>query len=172
MIENVIVTHLERALSRNWLRTNKINHRISIVGSTDILFVLAHQERYHIPSRMFVFDDVTQEYEDSTIVCPTEKDIQDILAYLKMLTEAAGKINLVIHCHAGISRSTAVAAMLFRMMYGDDQKAIEKLFEIRSCAHPNGLMLHYADKLMNWNLLKVLGSQARYDKPINTAWGG
>ena len=51
------------------------------------------------------FDDVESDYPDDHLFAATPSDIQHALAFAREI----GDEPLLIHCHAGISRSTAVA---------------------------------------------------------------
>jgi predicted protein tyrosine phosphatase len=63
---------------------------------------------------------------------------------------ARREAHLLIHCHAGISRSTA--AMTALLMQADPEETEERIFErlvaIRPKAWPNSLMIGFADDLL------------------------
>jgi predicted protein tyrosine phosphatase len=73
--------------------------------------------------------------------------------------EEAG--HLLVHCHAGISRSTAAMAMLLAQVYpGEDEDRIfDRLTGIRPQAWPNSRMIGFADQLLarNGRLNAALG---------------
>jgi predicted protein tyrosine phosphatase len=54
---------------------------------------------------------------------------------------------MLIHCHMGISRSTAAAVALLLQAHpeADEETVLARLAEIRPAAWPNSLMLDYAD---------------------------
>jgi predicted protein tyrosine phosphatase len=57
---------------------------------------------------------------------------------------------VLIHCWAGISRSTAAAFLLICMHRpGDEYSAFQFLKALRPQAQPNRLIVKYADKLLN-----------------------
>lgn len=57
---------------------------------------------------------------------------------------------LLVHCHAGISRSSAIglAILAARMEAGDEQLAVEELFRIRPEAVPNLKIIRLADQIL------------------------
>lgn len=89
------------------------------------------------------FDDVVRDGED--VVAPGEDHVADILALGETL-EADGAHHVLIHCHAGISRSTATAVILMvRDNPGREADAFAHIAEIRPRAWPNARMLAFAD---------------------------
>jgi len=54
---------------------------------------------------------------------------------------------MLIHCHMGISRSTAAAAALLLQAHPDanDEIVLARIAEIRPQAWPNSLMIEFAD---------------------------
>jgi predicted protein tyrosine phosphatase len=84
-------------------------------------------------------------------VLPEPDDVAEILSFGRALEEdAAGREqgHLLVHCHAGISRSTAAMTMLLAQTYpGEDEESIiERLVAIRPQAWPNGRMIGFADE--------------------------
>ncbi|MBR7540181.1 dual specificity protein phosphatase family protein, partial [Mycobacterium tuberculosis] len=61
--------------------------------------------------------------------------------------------HLLIHCHMGISRSTAAMLSLLAQTYPDESEVrlFERLRQIRPQAWPNSLMIQYADDLLGRN---------------------
>lgn len=56
---------------------------------------------------------------------------------------------LLIHCWAGVSRSTAAAYLLLcQHMHGDECSAFELLKTIRPSAQPNRLIVKFGDRLL------------------------
>ena len=84
--------------------------------------------------------------EESELVhAPSTAHLKEILLF----AEETGKAPLLIHCWAGVSRSTAVALVLLvqgmhREGYSEGrilEEAVETLLSIRPCAAPNPLIL-------------------------------
>jgi predicted protein tyrosine phosphatase len=87
------------------------------------------------------------------IELPQVRHVEEILAFGSAFQRdlAARRVaHLLIHCHAGISRSTA--AMTTLLMQADPEETEERIFErlvaIRPKAWPNSLMIGFADDLL------------------------
>jgi predicted protein tyrosine phosphatase len=87
------------------------------------------------------------------IELPQARHVEEILAFGNTFQRdlaARREAHLLIHCHAGISRSTA--AMTALLMQADPEETEERIFErlvaIRPKAWPNSLMIGFADNLL------------------------
>jgi predicted protein tyrosine phosphatase len=87
------------------------------------------------------------------IELPQARHVEEILAFGNTFQRdlaARREAHLLIHCHAGISRSTA--AMTALLMQADPEETEERIFErlvaIRPKAWPNSLMIGFADDLL------------------------
>jgi predicted protein tyrosine phosphatase len=58
--------------------------------------------------------------------------------------------HLLVHCHAGVSRSTAAVSMLLAQANAhlDEDEVFVRLIMLRPKAWPNALMIAFADKLL------------------------
>jgi predicted protein tyrosine phosphatase len=74
---------------------------------------------------------------------PNEHTIDEILYFSSLLTE---EDDVLIHCWAGKSRSTAAALIILYDKLKDVDKAKEILLKIRPQAAPNRLICSLADK--------------------------
>lgn len=103
--------------------------------------------RYGPHSRVvYRFHDIAEAREDLT--APLERDIETILALGERLRGEAVE-HLLIHCHAGVSRSTATAAILMAQHNpGREREVFERLTGIRPCSWPNKRMVIMADRLL------------------------
>ena len=84
-------------------------------------------------------------------ILPEPEDVAQILAFGRALEEdAAGRTegHLLIHCHAGISRSTAAMTMLLAQASPDtgEEAIVERLTAIRPQSWPNLRMTAFADE--------------------------
>lgn len=80
---------------------------------------------------------------------PSADTVQSILDF-GASAEGAEISHLLIHCHAGISRSTATAVILMvQNNPGREAEAFERLFEVRPRSWPNSLMIHLADRMLD-----------------------
>ena len=92
------------------------------------------------------FDDVVAARVG--VVAPGLPDVSAIVALGETL-EREGAEHVLIHCHAGISRSTATAVILLaRGNPGREAEAFEAVAGIRPRSWPNALMLQIADDLL------------------------
>lgn len=90
------------------------------------------------------FDDVVQTEAGS--VTPADEHIRALIAFD---AEAAADERLVIHCAAGISRSTAALAILLCARHRDREDEIfAAIREIRPRAWPNARMVEIGDRLL------------------------
>jgi predicted protein tyrosine phosphatase len=79
------------------------------------------------------------------MVLPQRADVEEILAFGRGLGDDLG--HLLIHCHAGISRSTAAMTMILAQAFAneDERAIVDRLLRTRPQAWPNSLMIGYAD---------------------------
>ena len=92
------------------------------------------------------FDDVL--FETAGLQAPQDADVEALLAIGEEL-EAGDVRHLLIHCHAGVSRSTAAAALLMAQHNpGRESDAFLALLDLRPQAWPNTRMVEIADRLL------------------------
>jgi predicted protein tyrosine phosphatase len=120
-------------------------------GVTHVLSIL--DPGWPDPAAFRTFDAharVTFRFHDAIepgpgIVLPRKSDVEAILAFGR---EAGGERHLLIHCHAGISRSTAAMLMILAEAHPQETEGavVERLLSIRPQAWPNSLMVGFADE--------------------------
>jgi predicted protein tyrosine phosphatase len=78
---------------------------------------------------------------------PAQADVISCLEYARDIPENA---HLLIHCMAGISRSTATAMAVISDFYGpgSERDAALSVQELRPIANPNRLILQLADEIL------------------------
>jgi len=93
------------------------------------------------------------------IVLPTRSHVETILAFGRELGADLG--HLLIHCHAGISRSTAAMTMILAQAFPRDGEdaIVDRLVGIRPQAWPNSRMIGFADE--------ALGREGRLRAAVN-----
>jgi predicted protein tyrosine phosphatase len=74
--------------------------------------------------------------------------INDVKRALDFVAKLDPDDVLVIHCHAGISRSAAIAFLVAAREFGDAKAALESLVAIRRLALPNLLIAAHGSKLL------------------------
>jgi predicted protein tyrosine phosphatase len=92
------------------------------------------------------FDDTVEHRAGFTP--PAERDVRKILALgEELLAEKADQ--LLIHCHAGVSRSTATAVILMAQNNaGREADVFGELAQVRPRSWPNSLMIGIADTIL------------------------
>lgn len=99
-----------------------------------------------IPNRsMFWFDDVHADGSNP----PTERHIQHIIDLIKEKELDSIHKRVLVHCRAGISRSTATAIALLIMRGHSISSAFETIHIQRPMMWPNDLMIQHFDKLLD-----------------------
>jgi predicted protein tyrosine phosphatase len=81
----------------------------------------------------------------------TEPSVPDVQAILELGRELQAEPvdRLLVHCHAGVSRSTATAIILMvQHNPGREAEAFAELRRLRPRSWPNGLMIGIADHLL------------------------
>jgi predicted protein tyrosine phosphatase len=81
------------------------------------------------------------------IILPEVADVEAILGFGRDIGDDLG--HLLIHCHAGISRSQAAAAILMcQHAPGQEEAAFLRLLDLRKHGWPNTRMVEFADQLL------------------------
>lgn len=130
-----------------------ISHVLSLVDpncAEEELDAFANYPKGHYRLELRLEDVIDQRAARS--LPPEEIHIKDILNFGRLVREQQGT-HVLIHCHAGKSRSTAATAMILAdtLPPGDEDKAFAALRQIRHPTWPNSLMIDMADALMNRN---------------------
>src|SRR6202012_1690941 len=106
----------------------------------------ALEEFYGIHHLLIRFDDVVALYPGFE-AC-TQQHIEKVLAFGELVYGTKDS-HVLIHCHAGISRSTAAAAILMcQHAPGREEEAFLKLLDLRKHGWPNTRMVEFADTLL------------------------
>jgi predicted protein tyrosine phosphatase len=102
----------------------------------------------HLPADQHLkrhFHDIVVNYPNLTP--PRPEDVAAIIAFARAWDQRAP---MLLHCFAGISRSTAaayIAAMVIRPALAEDDLA-QRLRQASSLATPNILMIEHADEIL------------------------
>ena len=127
-------------------------------GLSDVLSIIDPYEpepvvfdRFHPHRRQTLrFDDVMSRSAGAQ--APEDDHLEALLAFGQAIEQAGDATHLLIHCHAGVSRSTAAAAILMAQHNaGREADAFLALLELRAQAWPNTRMVQIADRLMARN---------------------
>jgi predicted protein tyrosine phosphatase len=133
-------------------------------GVSDVLSIIDPHEpepvvfdRFHPHRRQTLrFDDVMSRSAGTQ--APEDDHLETLLAFGRAIEEAGDATHLLIHCHAGVSRSTAAAAILMAQHNaGREADAFLALLDLRAQAWPNTRMVQIADRLLGRNGALVEG---------------
>jgi predicted protein tyrosine phosphatase len=125
---------------------------VRAVGASHILTVMANVDQVQRPASVLAanhlkvqMDDITEELEG--FVAPSDSHIEQVLQFVRSWDRNAP---LVVHCYAGISRSTASAfAAACALNPRRDEIAIARqIREASPIASPNRLIVRLADKAL------------------------
>ena len=108
------------------------------------------------------FHDVILDHPD--YVRPRRADMEKVLDFGRTLPQG-DPAHLLVHCHMGISRSTAAATALLLQAHPnlDEDEALAHIHSIRAKAWPNSLMMRHFDQLLgrDGRLIAALGRHYR-----------
>lgn len=95
-------------------------------------------------------------------VLPSAADVDAILAFGRTIEADAGgaEAHLLVHCHAGISRSTAAMTAILAQAHPDEPEdaIVDHVSAIRAQAWPNLRMIEFADA--------ALGRSGRLERAV------
>jgi predicted protein tyrosine phosphatase len=135
---------------------------VKSTGASHVLTVMANVDQVQRPASVLPanhlkvqMDDITEDIDG--FVAPSEAHIERVLNFVRGWDRGAP---LVVHCYAGISRSTASAfAAVCLLNPHRDEIAIARLIRAASpIAQPNRLIVSLADKALGreWRMLRAL----------------
>jgi predicted protein tyrosine phosphatase len=100
-------------------------------------------------------------------IAPESRDIEHLLAFGRDLTQAQGT-HLLVHCHAGVSRSTAAATLILAQTRPDRpaEEALLAVVRQRPRAWPNLRILELGDALLDRHGQIVEAARAQYRRVL------
>ena len=108
------------------------------------------------------FDDIIAPRDGMMV--PGEADVRRILDLGDRLAAAPVR-HLLVHCHAGVSRSTAAAALLMAQRNpGREIDIFRRLDAMRQPAWPNSLIVRMGDALLGRGGVLVEALRAHHDR--------
>ncbi|MBV8493652.1 MAG: dual specificity protein phosphatase family protein [Alphaproteobacteria bacterium] len=112
------------------------------------------------------FHDIIEPSRDR--LPPGRADVERLLAFGRELAETP-EGHLLIHCQAGVSRSTAAAALILAQARPDRpaREALEAVSQIRPRAWPNLRILEFGDELLGRNGEMVAAVAAIYRRVLD-----
>jgi predicted protein tyrosine phosphatase len=99
---------------------------------------------------------------------PSRADVERLLAFGRELGDPAGS-HLLVHCHAGVSRSTAAAALILAQAYPGRPagEALDRVARMRPRAWPNLRILELGDALLGRDGEIVAAASAIYRRVLD-----
>lgn len=110
------------------------------------------------------FDDIIWPTNgQSNFVSPSRAHVVQIVEFARSIDKG----HLLVHCRAGISRSTAATLIVLATRMGPDyaDQIEEQVRRMRPVVRPNDLMLELADDVLGWNgMLADMGGWSGEDE--------
>jgi predicted protein tyrosine phosphatase len=129
-----------------------LSDTVKAVGASHVLTVMANVDQVQRPVSVLPanhlkvqVDDITEAIEG--FVAPSERHIEQVLNFVRGWDRSAP---LVVHCYAGISRSTAsaFAAVCALNPHRDEITIARQIRAASPIAAPNRLIVSLADKAL------------------------
>ena len=100
-------------------------------------------------------------------IAPESLDVEQLLSFGRDLTEGKGT-HLLVHCHAGVSRSTAAATLIVAQARPDRpaEEALQTVLSRRPRAWPNLRILELGDALLERRGEIVGAARAHYRRRL------
>lgn len=145
------------------LKVSSLEDALYLIEShwpTKIISLITEDMPQHAIDQLHLrFDDIARPV--GGYIHPTYGDLLRILEFAKTFTDDD---NVLIHCHAGISRSTAVAISVLLHRGWTYEEAYNHIEIIRPVLSPNKLIIKYADEHFNLDgkLSKLIDDTERF----------
>jgi len=108
------------------------------------------------------------------MLSPRPRDVERLLGFGRELADASGA-HLLVHCHAGISRSTAATVLILAQArpQAPAADAFAKIARLRPRAWPNLRILEYGDELLGRRGEILAAARAHYRRALarDPYWG-
>lgn len=123
----------------NSLRSSEVTYLVSIGDLQDELPAGYNNVPHKL--RLLIADVLTE-------LGATEEDVRQIIRLAEGLQSETGRV--LIHCEAGVSRSTAAALIMYAYWLGPgrEREAMERVLAQRPVAFPNRRMVELADRML------------------------
>jgi predicted protein tyrosine phosphatase len=125
---------------------------VRLTGASHVLTVMAKVDQVERPASVrpenhmkISFDDITEPMDG--FVAPNAEHVEQVLSFVRSWDRGAP---LVIHCYAGVSRSTAsaFAAACALNPHRDEMTIARQIRAASPIANPNRLIVGLADKAL------------------------
>ena len=129
-----------------------LSETVRLTGASHVLTVMANVDQVLRPASVLpanhmkiAFDDITEPMDG--FVAPSAEHVERVLSFVRGWDRSAP---LVIHCYAGVSRSTAsaFAAACALNPHRDEMVIARQIRSASPIANPNRLLVSLADKAL------------------------
>jgi predicted protein tyrosine phosphatase len=127
-------------------------HQIDAYGASRVVSLLGPESPHRIFERIEPDNHLKLTFHDIAapspgLTPPSEETVIQILDFVRKWDREAP---MLVHCWAGISRSTATAYMAQCLLYpdADEYRLADELRAASPSATPNPLMIAYADRIL------------------------
>lgn len=126
---------------------NQVSDMVKRCGASHVVSLLDMNTRAPRPGVQGHLVEHMEDAEHQQINdAPKLEQIERVLAWTKELPADA---RLLVHCHAGVSRSTAMAMAIWVQQHGTDFEACDTWLQlVRPQAAPNRLIAAHADRVL------------------------
>ncbi|MCB1178794.1 MAG: dual specificity protein phosphatase family protein [Leptospiraceae bacterium] len=104
--------------------------------------------------RLEFFDMESGDPESNLYRIPEKEDFEKVISFYEKIKNSNN--DLLIHCKAGISRSTAVGLFMIYKELISEKKSIDTLLYIRPKALPNRNIIKFIDEKFKTNFLEEI----------------
>jgi predicted protein tyrosine phosphatase len=129
-----------------------LSDTVKATGASHVLTVMANVDQVQRPESVLPANHLKVQMDDITeaidgFVAPSEAHIERVLNFVRGWDRSAP---LVVHCYAGISRSTAsaFAAVCLLNPHRDEMSIARQIRAASPIAQPNRLIVSLADKAL------------------------
>jgi predicted protein tyrosine phosphatase len=128
-----------------WVRELKPSHLVSVIQPE---LQPARPSEIDVARHLRIgVDDISEPLPDALL--PGEKDVASLIEFLGGWQPHAGSV--LIHCFAGISRSTACALIAHVMQTRDPERSTSALASASPHARPNRRIVALADQILGFD---------------------
>lgn len=141
-----IVSQLEASEKLRDPRTGRLIKSIISIGNRGTSAPLGFDR---VPNRLRLeFDDLEEPHDDPELKLPPVEDIYKAIEFAPSVARHKG--TLLVHCRAGISRSSAIALTVCATLLGPgkEEQAMAYVMEARPIATPNLWIVELADEAL------------------------
>ena len=109
------------------------------------------------------FSDIDEPMNEPDMVMPSAGDVLKIIEFASLVARKDGDV--LVHCHAGVSRSAAAALTVWAVLLATEEssldvdvRAMSNVLAVRSLARPNRWLVELADEILErqGNLVEVV----------------